>query len=161
MALTKRPALAGQVTQAELTGPAEQAAAARGVRLLAVLALTPALRLAVIRHAVPSGVASRAGCAACGAAIGLGRPWPVLGPIARCGRCRARVGPLPGGVELVVVAALGALALLVSGAGAGGGAIGGGSLIVLVAIGWWLGWAIALVFVDAAVHRLPDRKSVV
>ncbi|MCM0678011.1 prepilin peptidase, partial [Micromonospora phytophila] len=29
----------------------------------------------------------------------------------------------------------------------------------LVATAWWLGWAVPLVFVDVAVHRLPDRLT--
>ncbi|WP_433389157.1 prepilin peptidase [Micromonospora sp. KLBMP9576] len=127
-----------------------------------MVGLAPVLRLAVIRHAVPAGVASRAACEACEAPIGLGRPWPVLGPTARCGRCGARVGPAPGAVELAVAAALGVLVLLGLAGGAGGGAGGGwagGGPAVLAATAWWLGWAIPLVFVDVAVHRLPDRLT--
>ncbi|MEH1098543.1 A24 family peptidase [Micromonospora sp. CPCC 205561] len=121
--------------------------ASPGARLLAVLALAPVLRLAVVRHAVPPGRATRTGCGACGAPIGLARPWPALGPAARCGRCRARVGPPPGAVEFAVAAALGTLLLV------------GPPVVVLAATAWWLGWAIPLVFVDAAVHRLPDRLT--
>ncbi|MEU4779658.1 A24 family peptidase [Micromonospora sp. NPDC023633] len=127
--------------------PTAPKAAPRGTRLLAVLALAPALRLAVLRHAVPPGVGNRTGCDACGAPIGLARPWPALGPTARCGRCGARVGPPPGTVELAVAAAVGVLLLV------------GRPATVLVATAWWLGWAIPLVFVDAAVHRLPDRLT--
>ncbi|MEU9505808.1 prepilin peptidase [Micromonospora sp. NPDC048170] len=141
---------------AESTAPPD---AARGARLLAVLALAPALRLAVIRHAVPPGVATRTGCDACGAPIGLTRPWPALGPTARCGRCGTRVGPPPGAMELAVTAALGALVLLGLPADPAGGAWLGGEPAVLAATAWWLGWAIPLVFVDAAVHRLPDRLT--
>ncbi|MEU6072299.1 A24 family peptidase [Micromonospora sp. NPDC047074] len=121
--------------------------ASRGARLLAVLALAPVLRLAVLRYAVPPGVATRTGCDACGAPIGLASPWPALSPAARCGRCRTRVGPPPGTVELAVAAALGVLVLI------------GTPAVVLAATAWWLGWAIPLVFVDAAVHRLPDRLT--
>ncbi|MEU4639832.1 A24 family peptidase [Micromonospora sp. NPDC023814] len=128
---------------AEPTGPP---AASRAARALAVLTLAPVLRLAVVRHAVPPGVASRTGCDACGAPIGVARPWPALGPAARCGRCRARVGPPPGAVELAVVAAVGVLLV-------------GPPAAVLAATAWWLGWTIPLVFVDTAVHRLPDRLT--
>lgn len=31
--------------------------------------------------------------------------------------------------------------------------------VELAATAWWLGWAVPLVFVDVAVHRLPDRFS--
>lgn len=148
MALTEPPAAA------EPTAPP---ATSRGARLLAVLALAPALRLAVIRHAVPPGMATRTGCDACGAPIGLARPRPALGPAARCGRCRARVGPPPGTVELAVAVALGVLVLLGMPAGSRGGAWFEGQPAVLLATAWWLGWAIPLVFVDAAVRRLPDR----
>ncbi|MFG1778620.1 prepilin peptidase [Micromonospora sp. NPDC049048] len=127
--------------------PTASTLAVRVARLLALLALAPALRLAVIRHAVPPGVATRTGCDACGVPIGLARPWPALGPAARCGRCGARVGPPPGTVELAVAAAVGALALL------------GPPVTVLVAMAWWWVWAIPLVFVDVAVHRLPDRLT--
>ncbi|MCM0679158.1 prepilin peptidase, partial [Micromonospora phytophila] len=41
---------------------------------MAALALGPVLRLAVIRYAVPPGVARRGGCDACAAPINLGRP---------------------------------------------------------------------------------------
>ncbi|MEV1142898.1 A24 family peptidase [Micromonospora sp. NPDC049799] len=111
----------------------------------AALAVTPALRLAALRYAVPSGSPSRTGCDACGAPIDLDHPWPALGPAARCGRCPERVGPPPGAVEVVVVLAVAVLALVGPPAGE------------LAATAWWLGWMVPLVFVDVAVHRLPDR----
>ncbi|MET8352922.1 MULTISPECIES: A24 family peptidase [unclassified Micromonospora] len=118
--------------------------------MLATVAVSPLLRLAVLRHAVPSGTASRTGCDACGAPVGLTRPWPALGPAGRCGRCRARVGPPPGTVELAAIAGL-AVVLLLALAGPPGGA--------LPALAWWLGWTVPAVFVDLAVHRLPDRLT--
>ncbi|MFF5069626.1 prepilin peptidase [Micromonospora olivasterospora] len=117
------------------------------VRLSAALALVPVLRLAVARYAVPPGEPDRAGCARCGTALGLDRPWPALGPAARCPGCRARVGAPPYAVELAVLAGLAALALA------------GGAPAERAALAWWLGWAVPLVFVDAAVHRLPDRLT--
>ncbi|WTD64121.1 A24 family peptidase [Micromonospora sp. NBC_01638] len=115
--------------------------------VLAILAVSPLMRVAALRYAVPPGMPSRTGCDACGAPVGLTRPWPALGPAARCGRCRARVGPPPGTVELAVFATVVLLAL----AGPPGGA--------LPALAWWLGWTIPAVFVDLAVHRLPDRLT--
>ncbi|MBQ0905759.1 A24 family peptidase [Micromonospora sp. U21] len=133
------------------TKPADRAAGrARLSTALAVLAVGPLLRWAVLRHAVPSGTASPTGCEACGAPVGLTRPWPALGPAGRCGRCRARVGPPPGTVELAALAGLGAVVLLAL-VGPPGGA--------LPALAWWLGWTVPAVFVDLAVHRLPDRLT--
>lgn len=115
--------------------------------VFAILAISPLMRLAALRYAVPPGLPSRTGCDACGAPVGLTRPWPALGPAARCGHCRARVGPPPATVELAVLAAAVLLAL----AGPSGGA--------LPALIWWLGWTIPAVLVDLAVHRLPDRLT--
>ncbi|MFE0588765.1 prepilin peptidase [Micromonospora echinospora] len=117
------------------------------VRLAAVLALTPPLRLAALRHAVPPETPCRSGCAACATPIGLDRPVPALTPVARCPRCRARVGPPPGSVEVAVLAALVLLGTLDL------------TLFALLAAGWWLAWAVPLALVDAAVHRLPDRLT--
>ncbi|MEV4117639.1 A24 family peptidase [Micromonospora sp. NPDC049645] len=103
--------------------------------------------MAAVRYAVPPGLPNRTGCDACGAPIGLTRPWPALGPAARCGRCRARVGPPPGTVEGAVLAA--AVLLVLAGPPTG----------TLPALLWWLGWTIPAVFVDLAVHRLPDRLT--
>lgn len=122
-------------------------ARARLATVLAILAIGPLMRMAALRYAVPPGMPSRTGCDACGAPLGLTRPWPALGPAARCGRCRGRVGPPPGTVELALLAAVVLLALV----GPSGGA--------LPALAWWLGWTIPAVFVDLAVHRLPDRLT--
>lgn len=116
-------------------------------RLAAVLAVAPVLRLAVARYAVPPGEPDRTACPPCGTPLALDRPWPALGPAARCPTCRSRVGAPPGTVEVAVLAAL---AVLVS---------VGGSPGERAALAWWLGWAVPLVFVDAAVHRLPDRLT--
>ncbi|MBG6068539.1 leader peptidase (prepilin peptidase)/N-methyltransferase [Micromonospora ureilytica] len=115
--------------------------------MFAILTISPLMRLAALRYAVPPGLPNRSGCDACGAPIGLTRPWPALSPAARCGRCRARVGPPPGTVELAVLAA----AVLLAFAGPSGGA--------LPALIWWLGWTIPAVLVDLAVRRLPDRLT--
>lgn len=117
------------------------------VRLAAVLAVTPPLRLAALRYAVPPDVPRRSGCAVCAAPIGLDRPVPALTPVARCPGCRARVGPPPGSVEVAVLAASAVLATLDL------------SPFALLAVAWWLGWAVPLALVDVAVHRLPDRLT--
>ncbi len=116
-------------------------------RPLAVLAVTPLLRYAVARHAVPAGTDRRSGCDACAAPIGLDRPWPALGPAARCGGCGARVGAPPATVELAAVAAVVVLLLARPPA------------VELLAAAWWLAFAVPLLFVDVAVHRLPDRLT--
>lgn len=128
--------------------PVPEATAGRPlVRLLAVLAVVPPLRLAVARYAVPPGSPDRTGCDRCAAPIGLDRPLPALGPAARCPSCSARVGAPPGVVELALVAA-GAVLLLTDGPGA-----------VRAAVAWWLAFAVPSALVDAAVHRLPDRLT--
>ncbi|MEU6021154.1 prepilin peptidase [Micromonospora sp. NPDC048871] len=115
--------------------------------MAAGLTLIPLLRYAVARHAVPPGTERRSGCAACGTPIRLDRPWPALGPTARCGTCRARIGAPPGTVELVTLVAV--VLLLLAGPPAG----------ELIAAAWWLGFAVPLIFIDLAVHRLPDRLT--
>ncbi|MFU8872284.1 prepilin peptidase [Micromonospora sp. SL4-19] len=117
------------------------------VRLLAALAVVPAMRLAVARYAVPPGSADRAGCDGCGAPTGLDRPLPALGPAARCPVCRTRVGAAPGAVELALATAMWVFALT------------GGPAGARLAVAWWLAWAVPLALVDAAVHRLPDRLT--
>ncbi|MGC4861995.1 prepilin peptidase [Micromonospora sp. DT41] len=140
-----------------LTGPAtaapgqhrrpDRSPAVRLSTILAVLSVSPLLRLAALRYAVPSGTVSRTGCDACGEPVGLTRPWPALTPVGRCGRCRAPVGPPPGIVEVAALAAVVLLVLVGPAAGA------------LPALAWWLGWTIPAVLVDLAVHRLPDRLT--
>lgn len=115
------------------------------VRAFAALAVTPVLRLAVARLAVPPGSPDRVGCDGCGEPIGLGRPG--LGPTARCRACGARIGAPPGSVELAVLAALAVLVLADA------------TPAERAALAWWLGWAVPLALVDSAVHRLPDRLT--
>ncbi|WP_245722763.1 prepilin peptidase [Micromonospora matsumotoense] len=118
-----------------------------GRRLAGALAVVPVLRLAVARYAVPPGVVDRAGCDGCGAPIGLDRPLPALGPAARCPACRGRIGAAPLAVEALLLAAVAMLVLV------------DGVLAERAALAWWLGWAIPLILVDLAVHRLPDRLT--
>ncbi|MFI5926601.1 prepilin peptidase [Micromonospora sp. NPDC051543] len=128
-------------------GPVAGARRLRLAPVLATLLVTPLLRLAVVRHAVPSDAPSRTGCDDCGAVISLRTPWPALGPAGRCGRCRARVGPPPGTIEVAALAAVAVLVLV------------GPPLGALPAVAWWLGWTLPAVLVDLAVHRLPDRLT--
>ncbi|MFC4149021.1 prepilin peptidase [Micromonospora mangrovi] len=158
-AVPARPAGRGDPDQDALAGPVASSepgegvtrrsgeSARPGVRLLAGLAVGPLLRLAVARYAVPPGSADRAGCARCGARIGLDRPLPALGPAARCPGCRGRVGAPPGVVEAALVVALVVVALV------------DGSVGERLTVAWWLAWAVPLALIDAAVHRLPDRLS--
>ncbi|SCE84898.1 leader peptidase (prepilin peptidase) / N-methyltransferase [Micromonospora coriariae] len=157
MPLTGPPAaVPGQENPPDrLPAPSPSSAPRRPARpwlpaVLATVAVSPLLRLAVLRHAVPSGTASRTGCDACGAPVGLTRPWPALGPVGLCGRCRARVGPPPGTVELAAIVGLATVVLL---------ALAGPPGAAPPALAWWLGWTVPAVFVDLAVHRLPDRLT--
>ncbi|WP_422737753.1 prepilin peptidase [Micromonospora sp. WMMD729] len=150
MALTAEPSgrpAASTGPAATEVGPVPGAARRRLTPVAASLLVVPLLRLAVARHAVPSGTRRRTGCDACGAAISLAGPWPALGPAGRCGRCRARVGPPPGTVEVAVLAAVVLLVFV------------GPPLGALPAVAWWLGWTLPAVFVDLVVHRLPDRLT--
>jgi leader peptidase (prepilin peptidase) / N-methyltransferase len=114
--------------------------------VLRSVALTPVLRRLVVACGVPFGGSSGSSCPSCGASARLEAPGPALSPLARCGSCRARVGPAPFGVELALAAAvvLGVLTL---------------PSALLPAYAWWAFLAVPLVFVDLAVHRLPDRLT--
>jgi len=117
-------------------------------RFLAALAITPLLRSLIIQHAVESDEPWRTACPHCAAPVGLLRApslRPFL-PAARCGACGERVGPPPYSVEIVTLVVAGLLAVSVP-------------LAELPAYAWWAGCAVALGFIDAAVHRLPDRLT--
>ncbi|ASW53106.1 A24 family peptidase [Plantactinospora sp. KBS50] len=128
-----------------MTGPSYRLGA------LGWLAVTPAQRRAVATHSVRPGAAPRTGCEGCGAELSLAGGLRPFLPGARCAGCGARVGAPPWSVELAFVAAL-LLAFLGAGAGAG-------PVLPAVAFAWWAAWAVPLVFVDLAVHRLPDRLT--
>jgi leader peptidase (prepilin peptidase)/N-methyltransferase len=117
------------------------------VRGLAALAVTPVLRWLVAADSVPAGSPRRSACAGCGAPMGLRGPLRALSPAARCGVCSARIGAPPYTVELAAVAAVAALVLAARPAWES------------VAFGWWAACAVPLVFIDIAVHRLPDRLT--
>ncbi|MGV9774241.1 prepilin peptidase [Streptosporangium sp. NPDC003464] len=96
-------------------------------------------------------------------------PWAGPLPAARCVGCSGRIGPPPLAVELVIALALAALALRAVPPSARSGAVLAGRPsgplpelapgTELAAYGWLAVVAVALVFVDAAVHRLPDRLT--
>lgn len=110
------------------------------------MALTPILRRLVVAYMVPFGGRWRVSCPSCGASAGLAAPGPALSPLARCGSCGGRVGPVPFGVELALAAAVLLGVLTVPSA-------------LMPAYAWWAFLAVPLVFVDLAVHRLPDRLT--
>ncbi|MFF5207505.1 prepilin peptidase [Streptosporangium sp. NPDC000396] len=101
---------------------------------------------------------------------GRREPWTWIRalPAARCPGCHGRVGPPPLAVEIVTALALAALVLCavpstwpgaVTAGRWAGRAVEAGPTGELAAYGWLAVVAAALVFVDAAVHRLPDELT--
>src|SRR5687767_14259405 len=84
------------------------------------LMVGPLLRAQVFVHAVPSGEPWRHTCPHCDAPL----PGAFLPPTGRCPRCRARIGPPPGLVEVAAAVALAVVAWRVS------------EPLPLVAVGW-------------------------
>ncbi|GIF74774.1 prepilin peptidase [Asanoa siamensis] len=112
-------------------------------RWLPAVLVVPLLRRLALRHAVAPGMPWRDTCPACDGAVGLdGALWPL----GRCGACAARVGPPPFAVE-----GLALLAVVVG--------VVAVPLAVVPAYAWWAAFAVPLVLVDLAVHRLPDRLT--
>ncbi|MGW0436477.1 prepilin peptidase [Micromonospora sp. NPDC003197] len=117
------------------------------VRVLVAIAGTPLLRWLVVAQSVPPGSPLRTHCATCRTPIGLAGSLRALSPAGRCGGCGSRLGAAPGVLELAVLAVVAGLVL------------GGLPIAESAAIAWWAGCAIPLVFIDVAVHRLPDRLT--
>lgn len=115
--------------------------------LVGVPVITPVLRWAVAAHAVPAGEPWRTGCPRCRAPIGPRRSPRTLSALARCDGCGTRIGAPPFTVEAVGLVV--GLAVLAAGA----------PWPVTIALLWWAVWMVPLVFVDLAVHRLPDRLT--
>ncbi len=109
--------------------------------------LTPLMRAAVAFHAVPAGQPWRRACDRCGTPLRY--PWlsTAFAPTGRCPACDARIAAP---AYLVEIATAVAVAVLV---------VAGRPVWETVAFAWWAAWAIALVFVDVAVRRLPDRLT--
>lgn len=123
-------------------------AAPAWVRWLATVApVTPLLRWAVLVHSVPPDQPWRRGCPQCNTPFRLS---PLL-PAGRCGSCGQRIGAP---AYLLELAALAAAALVVVAVVAGGRSAWGA-----VAFAGWAAAAVALTFIDLAVHRLPDRLT--
>ncbi|MDW5327895.1 A24 family peptidase [Plantactinospora sp. KLBMP9567] len=114
---------------------------------LALLCVAPALRWLVAAESVPYGQPRRSGCDHCGTPIGLAGPLRPLTPSARCAGCGGRVGAAPLAVETALLLAVVAVVAAAR------------SPIESIAFGWWAACAVPLLFVDVAVHRLPDRLS--
>jgi leader peptidase (prepilin peptidase) / N-methyltransferase len=111
------------------------------------LAFTLPLRWAVITHAVRPGRPWRRTCPRCSTPLGPRGDLLALSPLARCGRCKQRLGPPPAALETAV--ALTAAVLVWSGLRG----------LPLIAYAWWAVVGVVLAFVDLAVQRLPARLS--
>ncbi len=113
---------------------------------VAGLLIGAGLRGIIVRLAVPAGQAPQQACPGCGRRFrSAGRlPWPVPPSSGRCPACRARTGPPPLAVELGTAVLLAALAARVQ------------PSLVLASAAWLAGCTMALAWIDAAVHRLPD-----
>lgn len=112
--------------------------------------LGPLLRGQILHHTVPAGTAWRTACPHCAYRLvrpGLRALRTVLPPSGRCPACGQRIGPPPGVVEAVTALVLAALAWRVP------------APLTLLALCWVAVLGVALAFVDAAVHRLPDRLT--
>jgi leader peptidase (prepilin peptidase)/N-methyltransferase len=103
----------------------------------------PLLRAQIFVHSVPAGEPWRHTCPHCGARMN----GAFLPPTGRCPRCRARIGPPPGLVEVVTAVALAVVAWRVR------------EPLPLLAIAWVALFGVVLAHVDVAVRRLPDRLT--
>jgi leader peptidase (prepilin peptidase)/N-methyltransferase len=120
-------------------------------RLPSLLLITPLIRASVAIHAVPVGDPWRRSCDNCGDPLDAFRPSRAFGPSGRCGSCRERIGVPPYLVEAATIAGGTLIGVLV--------AIGRLTFVESLAVAWWAGWAVPLAFIDASVHRLPDRLT--
>jgi leader peptidase (prepilin peptidase)/N-methyltransferase len=108
----------------------------------------PVVRAVIFYFAVPADADWRLACQKCDSALvrWAGRlPVGALRSSGRCPRCRARIGPPVGVVELTCAACVGLLAGLL------------GPHPATLALAWAALVGVALAFVDLGVHRLPDR----
>jgi leader peptidase (prepilin peptidase)/N-methyltransferase len=116
-------------------------------RLLAGLALAPLLRLIIATHSVPAGRGRRVACDGCATPLGFPHGLRPFSPVARCTRCRARIGAPPYTVEVALLGVVLTLAAVDR------------PVVELLALAGWLAVAVPLAFIDTAVHRLPDRLT--
>ncbi|MEU4834220.1 A24 family peptidase [Streptosporangium sp. NPDC023615] len=129
---------------------------------LAGLAIGSWTRRLVVLYAAPDPVAGPGRSGRSRPTTGTGRPGRSH-PVAETGR-PGRPHPAAGAVEAVTAVVLAALALRaqwpgISGMTDGAGVTPAGRAAELLAFGWLATVAVVLVFVDAAVHRLPDRLT--
>lgn len=111
------------------------------------VAVTPLLRLLVIRLAVPAGQPPRVSCDTCGAPAGFASATRVLLPAGRCGVCR-RPGGAPAYLLEVITIGAAVTALLAA-----------PTWPLRLAALWWVACAVPLVFIDLRVHRLPNALT--
>lgn len=114
------------------------------------LLLGPLLRGQIVHHTVPPGEPWRTECPHCSHRLVRSGPRALLTILPSTGRCPAcgnRVGPPPGAVEVVTAVVLAVLAWRIS------------TPLPLLALCWVAVVGVALAFIDAAVHRLPDRLT--
>ncbi|GAA3744053.1 A24 family peptidase [Plantactinospora mayteni] len=116
-------------------------------RSLALLAVAPVLRWLVAAESVPYGQPRRSACDHCATPVGPAGPLRPLTPSATCAGCGARVGAPPLAVEFALLLAVAAVLVAAR------------PPIESIAFGWWAVCAVPLLFVDVAVHRLPDRLT--
>lgn len=112
--------------------------------------LGPLLRGQILHHTVPAGTAWRTDCPHCAHRLlrpGVRGLLTVLPSSGRCPSCRDRIGPPAGSVEAVTAVVLAVLAWRIPAA------------LPLLALCWVAAVGVTLGFVDAAVHRLPDRLT--
>ncbi|GAA4463781.1 prepilin peptidase [Phytohabitans houttuyneae] len=107
------------------------------------LLVGPLLRAQVFVHTVPAGEPWRHACSHCDARLS----GTFLPPTGRCPRCRARIGPPPGLVEVAAAGALAVVAWRVP------------EPLPMLAVAWVALFGVVLTHVDIAVHRLPDRLT--
>jgi leader peptidase (prepilin peptidase)/N-methyltransferase len=133
-------------------GSARVGAPAPWLRWLAAAALvTPLLRWVVLVHSVAPGQPWRTGCPHCGAPLAPPADLRRLLPGAQCGACGRPAGAPAYLLEPVTLAAATLVILTVVG--------GGWSPWAVVGLAGWAAMAVALTFIDIAVHRLPDRLT--
>jgi leader peptidase (prepilin peptidase)/N-methyltransferase len=114
----------------------------------------PLLRGEIFAHSVPAGDAWRQTCPGCGASVVRAASWFAgpLPPSGRCPRCRVKLGPPIGTVEL----AAGAVAGLAAAAARYGPHPDRFATVAMILAALF---GLILASVDAAVHRLPDRLT--
>jgi leader peptidase (prepilin peptidase)/N-methyltransferase len=107
------------------------------------------IRGSVFSRSVEPGEPPRDACPACAREVGsAGHRWYSLLPMTgRCPACRVRIGPPALSVELATALALAVVATRAS------------SPWELAGLAWLVLFAIPLVFIDIAVHRLPDALT--